>query len=97
MMIDRLSILALKRFHTEEETRRPDASPAHRERNLARLEILDNQLNDLAACLDVLWNDILYSRRRFKLYRQLKMYNDPTLNPVLYRNPKVEPAEPKGS
>jgi len=97
MMIDRLSILALKRFHTEEETRRADATPAHRERNLARLAILDNQLNDLAGCLDDLWQDILSNRRRFKLYRQLKMYNDPTLNPVLYRKASIKPVGPTGS
>ena len=97
MMIDRLSILALKRFHTEEETLRTDASAEHRQRNVGRLAILDNQLNDLAGCLDDLWQDILSSRRRFKLYRQLKMYNDPTLNPVLYRNTAVNPPPPKGS
>jgi hypothetical protein len=90
MMIDRLSILALKRFHTEEETRRSDAEPAHHQRNQARLAILDQQRSDLAGCLDALWQDILSGRRRFKLYRQLKMYNDPELNPVLYRRAPVE-------
>ncbi len=90
MMIDRLSILALKRFHTEEETHRPGVTPAHHQRNQARLDILDQQRNDLAGCLDALWQDALSGRRRFKLYRQLKMYNDPTLNPVLYRKPPVE-------
>jgi hypothetical protein len=90
MMIDRLSILALKRFHTEEETRRTSASPAHHARNQARLAILDQQRRDLAGCLDALWQDILSGRRRFKLYRQLKMYNDPELNPVLYREAPVE-------
>ena len=82
---------------TLEKTLRPDATPAHRERNLTRLDILDNQLNDLTGCLDALWSDILSSRRRFKLYRQLKMYNDPTLNPVLYRNTAGNPAKPTGS
>jgi cell division protein FtsB len=90
MMIDRLSIVALKRFHTEEETRRAGASPAHHQRNHARLAILDAQRSDLAGCLDALWQDILSGRRRFKLYRQLKMYNDPELNPVLYRKAPVE-------
>jgi hypothetical protein len=85
MMIDRLSILALKRFHTEAETRRPDASSAHHRRNRERLEVLDAQQNDLANCLDTLWQDVIFNRRRFKLYRQMKMYNDPELNPVLYR------------
>jgi hypothetical protein len=46
--------------------------------------VLNEQRTDLAACLDALWSDVLAGRRRFKLYRQLKMYNDPTLNPVLY-------------
>ena len=86
MMIDRLSILALKHFHTEEETRRPTAEPAHHQRNRERLTLLDAQRCDLAGCLDELWLDIQNGRRRFKLYRQLKMYNDPTLNPVLYRS-----------
>lgn len=85
MMIDRLSILSLKRFHTEEELERPDATEAHRERNRARLAVLEEQADDLARCLDELWRDILEGRRRFKLYRQMKMYNDPELNPVLYR------------
>jgi hypothetical protein len=86
MMIDRLSILALKRFHTEEEARRPGAEPAHHQRNRERLAILDAQRGDLGGCLDELWLDIQNERRRFKLYRQLKMYNDPALNPVLYRS-----------
>jgi len=90
MMIDRLSILALKRFHTEEETHRASASAAHHERNHARLAVLDAQRSDLASCLDALWQDILSGRRRFKLYRQLKMYNDPELNPVLYGEAPVE-------
>jgi hypothetical protein len=86
MMIDRLSILSLKRFHTAEEAVRPGAGPAHHQRNHDRLVVLDNQRRDLAGCLDELWRDIQNGRRRFKLYRQLKMYNDPALNPVLYRS-----------
>ena len=84
LMIDRLSILALKVFHTAEETQRASATPEHRERNRERLTILNEQRDDLARCLAELWEDIRAGRRRFKLYRQLKMYNDPTLNPVLY-------------
>jgi len=86
MMIDRLSILSLKHFHTAEEAVRPDATAAHHQRNRDRLTILNDQRGDLAGCLDQLWADIQNGRRRFKLYRQLKMYNDPTLNPVLYRS-----------
>lgn len=85
LIIDRLSILALKLFHTAEEAARLDASPEHRTRNQSRLRILDEQRTDLASCLQGLWQDILAGRRRFKLYRQMKMYNDPTLNPVLYK------------
>jgi hypothetical protein len=84
LMIDRLSILALKIFHTAEETNRPSATPEHREWNRERLTTLNEQRDDLDGCLAELWSDIRAGRRRFKLYRQLKMYNDPTLNPVLY-------------
>jgi hypothetical protein len=99
MMIDRLSILALKRFHTAEETVRRNASVAHHERNQARLAVIDAQRSDLAACLDGLWNDILKGHRRFKLYRQMKMYNDPTLNPVLYNQlqPVADDLKPSDS
>jgi hypothetical protein len=88
LMLDRLSILALKIFHTQEEIDRGQRNdPAHAERNRARLAQLLEQRADLAACLDVLWSQVLSGERRFKLYRQLKMYNDPTLNPVLYTKP----------
>jgi hypothetical protein len=87
MMIDRLSILALKRFHTMEETHRAGAQPGHHQRNRERLQVLDRQRADLAECLDQLSSDVLAGRRRFKLYRQLKMYNDPELNPILYGKP----------
>lgn len=86
LMIDRLSILALKIYHTREESKRADASSEHQERNRARLTILEEQRIDLAGCLDALWRETLAGTRRFKLYRQLKMYNDPTLNPAIYRN-----------
>jgi hypothetical protein len=85
LIIDRLSILALKVFHTREEAERPDGAPGHRDRNQERLAILDEQRADLAACLDALWQQTLRGTRRFKLYRQLKMYNDPALNPAIYR------------
>ncbi|MFC5864745.1 DUF4254 domain-containing protein [Acidicapsa dinghuensis] len=86
LMIDRLSILALKLYHTREEMERPDAPQGHFERNQERLAILAIQRNDLAACLVRLWEESLSGTRRFKLYRQLKMYNDPSLNPSVYRN-----------
>lgn len=83
-MLDRLSILSLKLFHTEAETLRNDVDIPHRERNAARLTQLREQQNDLADCLAALWSATLAGQRRFKLYLQLKMYNDPALNPVLY-------------
>jgi hypothetical protein len=84
LMIDRLSILALKIYHTREETHRGSATEAHRLRNEERLRLLEEQRGDLAGCLDVLWTEVLEGKRRFKLYRQLKMYNDPELNPAVY-------------
>jgi hypothetical protein len=84
LMIDRLSILALKIYHTRQEAERAGAPEGHTERNLERLAILEEQRRDLAACLDVLWRETLEGTRRFKLYRQLKMYNDPALNPAIY-------------
>ena len=84
MIIDRLSILALKIYHTKEEAERRDAPPGHAERNRERLAILEEQRDDLAGCLDTLWRETVEGTRRFKLYRQLKMYNDPTLNPAIY-------------
>ena len=84
LIIDRLSILALKIFHTRDEAGRHDAPPGHAQRNQSRLSILEEQRADLADCLDGLWRDTLAGTRRFKLYRQMKMYNDPTLNPAIY-------------
>jgi uncharacterized protein DUF4254 len=83
-MIDRLSILSLKLYHTGEELERKNAPAGHREKNQNRLRILKEQRDDLEECLDELWTEINAGNRRFKLYRQLKMYNDPELNPALY-------------
>jgi Protein of unknown function (DUF4254) len=86
LMIDRLSILALKIYHTRLEAGRTGiaAPPGHATRNRERLAILETQRADLAGCLDALWRETLAGTRRFKLYRQLKMYNDPSLNPAIY-------------
>ena len=84
LMIDRLSILALKIFHTREESHRESAGPEHQSKNAARLSLLEEQRKDLAGCLDALWAEVLAGTRRFKLYRQMKMYNDPELNPAIY-------------
>jgi len=88
LIIDRLSILALKLFHTAEEIARADAPAGHANRNRERLQILKDQRDDLAGCLDRLWQQTLAGERRFKLYRQLKMYNDPALNPAVYSGNK---------
>lgn len=85
LIIDRLSILALKIFHTREETLRGDAPEGHVMRNRERLKLLEEQRSDLAGCLDRLWTQVVHGQSRFKLYRQLKMYNDPTLNPAVYK------------
>jgi Protein of unknown function (DUF4254) len=84
LMLDRLSILALKIYHTREEIERVNAPEGHAERNRQRLALLETQRDDLAACLDSLWMKVIAGERRFKLYRQLKMYNDPSLNPAMY-------------
>lgn len=86
LILDRLSILQLKIFHTLEETQRTGVPASHVERNQQRLAVLQKQSADLAHCLGELWSEVLGGRRRFQVYRQLKMYNDPALNPVIYRN-----------
>lgn len=86
LIIDRLSILALKLFHTHEEIDRPNAPTGHADRNLKRLHLLTEQRTDLVQCLDRLWQQVLAGQRSIKLYRQLKMYNDPQLNPAVYNN-----------
>jgi phosphate uptake regulator len=85
MIVDRLSILSLKIFHTREQIERGDAPPEHIAKNRERLEILLQQRQDLGNCLNSLWDGIQQGRKYFKLYRQLKMYNDPELNPEIYR------------
>jgi len=84
MMIDRLSILSLKIFHTDEETRRHAAGEEHTSNNTGRLRILREQHADLTTALASLFSECIAGTRRFKLYRQLKMYNDPSLNPAVY-------------
>jgi hypothetical protein len=84
LMIDRLSILALKLFHTREELERTDAPGGHAQRNQQRLGVLLQQRSDLQQALETLWRRVLATERRFKVYRQLKMYNDPSLNPSVY-------------
>lgn len=84
-MVDRISILSLKVHHMHEDTLRDDIDQAHRERSLQKLAILREQRADLEQALQRLLDDCLAGSRRMKLYRQFKMYNDPALNPELYR------------
>jgi hypothetical protein len=83
--IDRLSILALRIYHLGEELRRPGASEEHRAKVAKRLAICHEQHEDLSGALGELFDDLGAGRKRMKLYRQFKMYNDPTLNPYLYQ------------
>lgn len=82
--IDRLSILALKIYHMREQADRHDASEEHRNRQQQRLNVLLTQQQDLATAIDQLLNDIQTGRKYMKVYKQMKLYNDPTTNPVLY-------------
>lgn len=81
--IDRLSILALKIFHMEEEANRADASAEHRNKCSEKLGILLEQRKDLSTAIDQLLGDIEKGRKFMKVYKQMKMYNDNELNPVL--------------
>ncbi len=83
-VIDRLSILALRLYHMEEQACRDDASDSHVAKAKARLEILHQQHRDLFQSLGELIEDLFAGRKRLKIYRQFKMYNDPTMNPYLY-------------
>lgn len=82
--IDRLSILALKIYHMRQETEREDTSPEHHEQVSKKLEILLAQRVDLSTAIEELLEDIESGRKYMKVYKQMKMYNDPSLNPVLY-------------
>ena len=82
--IDRLSILALKIYHMKQETLRTDVGDAHRAACRAKLEVLETQQADLSQAIEELLEDIEAGRKYMKTYKQMKMYNDPALNPVLY-------------
>ena len=82
--IDRLSILALKIWHMREQTERSDASAEHIANCQAKLDVLLEQRVDLSTSIDQLLDDIAGGRKLMKVYRQMKMYNDPDTNPVLY-------------
>ncbi len=86
--IDRLSILALKIYHMEQETLRSDASEAHISACQQKLNILLEQRTDLSQSIDELLTAIESGEKYMKVYKQMKMYNDPELNPVLYTSGK---------
>ena len=82
--VDRLSILALKIYHMREQAERADADKAHTDKCRAKLNVLLEQQTDLGTAIDQLLDDIEAGRKYMKVYRQMKMYNDPSTNPVLY-------------
>jgi len=83
-IIDRLSINALKIYHMDEEIQREDASEIHQKKCFGKLSVLQEQREDLSQCLDKLLVDLSTGKKRLKVYQQMKMYNDESLNPVLY-------------
>ena len=83
--VDRLSILALKIYHMKEQVERKDADAAHIERCQLKLNVLLEQQVDLSTAIDQLLDDYQAGRKVMKVYRQMKMYNDPSTNPVLYK------------
>lgn len=86
--MDRLSILALKIYHMEEEATRSDASAEHRAKCQAKLDVLLEQKQDMFTSISQLIEDIENGDKFMKVYKQMKMYNDEELNPVLYQNKK---------
>jgi hypothetical protein len=87
-LLDRMSILMLKIFHMTEQTERKDAAPDHIARCQQKLDVLSEQKKDMQLAFDELMEDIRSGKRRFKVYRQMKMYNDASLNPMLYGQKK---------
>jgi hypothetical protein len=83
--VDRLSILALKIWHMQEQTERTDADADHIAKCQAKLDVLKEQQVDLSTAIDQLLEDIEAGRKYMKVYRQMKMYNDPSTNPILYK------------
>jgi hypothetical protein len=88
-VIDRLSIIALRIYHMEEQSRRIEAGGEHVAKARARLDTLREQRRDLAVSFGELLADILAGRKRLKVYHQFKMYNDPAMNPCLYSPKKA--------
>ena len=83
-MIDRMSILALKVYHMQEQVERTDVDESHRQKSAEKTRVLQLQRDDLFNCLKTLLGEVKAGSRQFKIYRQFKMYNDPELNPKIY-------------
>ena len=83
--LDRLSILILKIYHMKEESLRKDVSEQHRNKCNEKLQVLLEQQKDLSESIDQLLEDLSKGEKKMKVYKQMKMYNDETLNPVLYK------------
>ena len=83
--LDRLSILVLKIYHMDEEYRREGAGEEHKKSCKSKLDILIEQRKDLGDAIDLLLNDIATGEKKMKVYKQMKMYNDESLNPILYK------------
>ena len=88
--LDRLSILVLKIYHMDEEYRREDASEDHKNSCKQKLEILLEQRQDLSYAIDAFLSDISKGDKKMKVYKQMKMYNDESLNPILYKKNEGE-------
>ena len=86
--VDRLSILALKIYHMKEQVERKDASEGHKATCQKKLDVLLEQRKDLSTAIDQLIEDIEAGKKYMKVYKQMKMYNDPSTNPILYKNEK---------
>lgn len=82
--VDRLSILALKIYHMQEQVDRTDAEKEHHDKCAAKLQVLKEQQVDLSTAIDQLLEDIEAGNKYMKVYKQMKMYNDPDTNPILY-------------
>ena len=84
-VVDRISILCLKIYHMQEQVDRTDADSKHKQQCLNKLNILLEQKEDLSASFNDLLDEIQKGEKQIKVYRQMKMYNDDTLNPILYK------------
>lgn len=96
-VIDRLSILSLRLYHLDEQLNRTNVDPDHKERTAAKISVCREQQRDLAKGLNELLMDICRGAKRHKVYRQFKMYNDPTLNPAIYNSQTSHVTPPSSS